>query len=168
MPMKPESKWVQKPINALTVVAGLIMLLMMLHIVADVAGRMIFNTPIDGTTEIVSGYYMVAVIFFPLAYVSHNDGHIMVELFTRHLPERRVALLDALVGLACLAFLVWFAWESVASAAKSTARNEQWETSIGLLTIWPSRWFLAVGLLFMGGYMVVRIIEDFRQAAVRK
>lgn len=165
--MKPDSKWVQKPINALTMVAGLIVLLMMLQIVADVAGRMIFNHPIDGTTEIVSGYYMVAVIFFPLAYVAHNDGHITVELFTRHLPERRLAGLEAVIGVVCLLFTIWFAWESVSTAWLSTQHNEQWETSQGLVTIWPSRWFLPIGLGMMGIYILLRLIADIRKAMGR-
>lgn len=166
--MKPDSKWLQKPINGLTMVASAVMLLMMLHIVADVAGRMIFNNPIDGTTEIVSGYYMVAVIFFPLAYVSHNDGHIMVELFTRNLPERRIAGLEAVVGVICFAFVVWFTWESIVSAWIGTERNEQWETSKGLVTIWPSRWFVPLGLALMGIYMVIRFVDDFRKATASR
>lgn len=166
--MNPDSKWVQKPVNALTLVAGIIMLLMMLQIVADVAGRMIFNSPLDGTTEIVSGYYMVAVIFFPLAYVSHNDGHIMVELFTRHLPERRIAWLETVIGAICLAFVVWFTWESIVSAWISTGRDEQWETSKGLVTIWPSRWFIPLGLVLMGIYMIFRLVEDIRKATARR
>lgn len=162
--MKPDSKWVQAPINALTMIAGFVVLLMMLHIVADVTGRMVFNHPIDGTTEIVSGYYMVAVIFFPLAYVCHNDGHILVELFTRHLPERRLAGLEAVIGFACLLFTVWFAWESVSTAWLSTLHNEQWETSQGLVTIWPSRWFLPIGLGMMAIYLLLRLIVDIRKA----
>lgn len=162
--MKPDNPWVQRPINALTLLAGAAMLLMMLHIVIDVAGRMILSHPLDGTTEIVSSYYMVAVIFFPLAYVCHNEGHITVELFTRGLPERRVAFIDGIVGIVCLAFTVWFAWESGVSASISTARNEQWETSVGLLTVWPSRWFIVVGLALMGVYLIIRLFDDFRRA----
>lgn len=163
--MKPESHWVQRPVNLVTTIAGVIMLLMMLHIVADVAGRMIFNHPLDGTTEIVSGYYMVAVIFFPLAYVAHNDGHIMVELFTRKLAERRLAGLDAVIGAVCLGFVVWFSWESIVTAWISTGRNEQWETSKGLVTIWPSRWFIPLGVVLMGIYMTFRLVADIRKAA---
>lgn len=166
--MKPDSKWVQTPINALTLAAGFFTLLMMLHIVVDVAGRMIFNSPFDGTTEIVSSYYMVAVIFFPLAYVCHNEGHIMVELFTRHLPERRLAALDGTVGVVCFGLVVWFAWESISGAVTSMVRDEKWETSVGLLTIWPSRWFVVVGLVLMGIYLLVRLIDDFRRATVRR
>ena len=45
----------------LIVGAGLVILAMMLHIVADVLG-----TSFSGTLETVSAYYMVATIFLPL------------------------------------------------------------------------------------------------------
>jgi TRAP-type C4-dicarboxylate transport system permease small subunit len=157
-------KILRMPITGLTVIAGLAMMAMMLHIVADVIGRMAFNHPFNGTTEIVSGYDMVMVIFFPLAYVTRHGGHIMVELFTQHWPKRRIAALDAIVGVVCLALTVWFTWETVVAAVISFDQNEQWETAADLVTIWPSRWFLPVGLGLMGVYMLCRVIDDARIA----
>ena len=166
--MRPDHRLIQWPIDALTFVAGILMLLMMLHIVADVAGRTLFNHPLDGTTEIVSGYYMVAVIFFPLAYVTHYEGHITVELFTRGLPPRRLAGLEAVIGVVAFGFLVWFSWETIIAAYNSFLNNEQWETADDLVTIWPSRWFLPIGLVLMAAYLVFRIVEDARMAWGRR
>lgn len=163
------SDWriIRYPITGLTIVAGIAMLAMMLHIVADVVGRMVFNHPLNGTTEIVSGYDMVIVIFFPLAYVTRHGGHIMVELFTRKWPKRRIAALDAAVGAICLALVVWFTWETVTAAVIAFDQNEQWETAADLVTIWPSRWFLPIGLGLMAVYMLCRLIEDMRVALSR-
>ena len=47
-------------------IGGAALILMMLHIAADVVARYIFNAPLHGTVEIVSAYYMVAVVFLPL------------------------------------------------------------------------------------------------------
>ena len=46
------------------------MVLMMGHIVADVAMKYALNDPIDGTTEVVAAYYMTAIVFLPIAYVA--------------------------------------------------------------------------------------------------
>ncbi len=162
--MYTEKKWIQNPINGMTALGGIIMVLMMIHIVADVIGRMVFNHPLEGTTEIVSGYYMVTVIFFPLAYVTHNEGHIMVELFTRGLPRRRLAMLEAVIATVCLCLLIWFTWESFVEAWSSFLDNEEWETADDLITIWPSRWLLPVGLLVMAFYLAFRIADDARTA----
>lgn len=162
--MLSNSPRVQRPIKALCLVAGVAMLVMMLHIVADVAARMIFNSPFNGTMEIVAGYYMVAVIFLPLGYVTHHEGHITVEVFTRRLPYRRLVGLEAAVGAVCIVFLCWFTWESVSSAYKSFVTGEQWETAADLVTIWPSRWILPIGLAGMIAFMVCRFVDDVRAA----
>lgn len=163
--MFTENKWIQNPINWLTMLGGIVLTLMMIHTVADVFGRMVFNHPLDGTTEIVSGYYMVVVIFFPLAYVTHNEGHIIVELFTRRLPRRQLAGLDAVVATVCLCLLIWFTWENFVEALSSFNDNEEWETADGNVIIWPSRWLLPLGLLAMAFYLPLRIAEDVRTAA---
>ncbi len=146
-------------------IASIVVMFMMLHIFVDVAGRTLFNHPMEGTTEIVSGYYMVAVIFLPFAYVCHNEGHILVELFTQNLPPRRLAGLEVVIGALSLSFVIWFTWESSVSAWLSTIHGEQWETAQGLITIWPSRWVLPVSLAAMGVYMLLRTVADFRKAA---
>lgn len=159
-----ESKALQRVITALTWLGGIAMLLMMVHIVADVVARLVFNHPFNGTMEIVAGYDMVAVIFFPLAFVTHFEGHIRVELFTRGLSPRASAVLDVVVGAVCLAMLVWFTWQSALSAYNSYMSGEQLETAASLVTIWPSRLAIPIGLLVMGIYMACRLIDDIRIA----
>jgi TRAP-type C4-dicarboxylate transport system permease small subunit len=157
-------KLIQRPIRVLTLVAGIALMLMMLHVVIDVAGRVFFNHPLNGTTEIVAGYYMVAVIFLPLGFVAHHEGHIKVELFTRALSPRRLAWLEAAVGIASVAFLLWFTWESIVSAQNSLETDEQWETAADLVTIWPSRWIVPIGLAVMTVYLILRLVDDIRAA----
>ena len=159
-----ERRVLGRPITALTILGGVAMLLMTVHIVADVVGRMVFNHPLNGTTEIVSAYDMVALIFLPLAYVTQHEGHIKVELFTRTWPPRRVAALDAAVGVICLVLIVWFTWETLVAAKIAFDQNEQWPTAASLVTVWPSRWFLPIGLGLMAIYMACRIVDDARIA----
>ena len=68
--------------NGATAIAGVFMVAMMLNIVADVLSKWLLNFPIDGTLEFVANYYMVGLIFLPLAYVQRAGGHIVVEIFT--------------------------------------------------------------------------------------
>ena len=96
--MRPDHPSIQIPSDVLAYVGGVGIVLMMVHIVIDVLGREVVGTPLDGTTEIVSFYNMVAVTFLPLAFVAHHEGHILVELFTRGLGPRRLAGLEAAIG----------------------------------------------------------------------
>lgn len=162
--MRPDHPSIQIPTNILAYLGGTFILLMMFQIVADVAGREFLGFAIDGTLEIVSFYYMVAVTFFPLAYVSHYEGHITVELFTRGLSPRRIAGLEAIVGIVCLAFVVLLVRESWIAAIESFETGEMWETSDDLITIWPSRFALPIGVALMGVYMIFRIVNDIRTA----
>ena len=157
--MRPDHASIQWPSNILAYFGGVFIVLMMLQIVADVVGREMFGLPIDGTLEIVSFYYMVAVTFFPLAFVSHGEGHITVELFTRGLPRRGLAGLEVAVGLACLAFVVLFVYQTWIAALDSFETGEMWETSDDLITIWPSRFALPVGAALMGIYLIYRIVD---------
>lgn len=166
--MRPDHPSIQIPTNLLAYAGGLFILLMMGHIVADVAGREFFSAPIEGTLETVSFYYMVAVTFFPLAYVSHHEGHISVELFTRGLRRRRLAGLEAAVGTLCLAFVVVLVYETWGAAMESFETDEMWETADDLITIWPSRFALPIGVALMGVYMVYRIVDDILIASGRR
>jgi TRAP-type C4-dicarboxylate transport system permease small subunit len=74
---------IDAPASLLVWLALLAGSLMMLHVTLDVVARSLFNTPIAGTNEVVSAYYMVAAAFLPWAWIARSDGHIRVELFTR-------------------------------------------------------------------------------------
>ncbi len=159
--MRPNHWLLQGQANLVAWIAGVAILLIMLHVVVDVGMREILARPIDGTIEIVSFYDMVAVTFLPLAYVAHNEGHIHVELFTRGLKPRHLALLQSLIGVFCLVFTGWLIQETWTAALESREAGEMWETSDDLITIWPSRFFLPLGILLMGLYMAVRTFDDF-------
>ena len=139
-------------------------LLMMVHITADVTGRVLFNHPLEGTIEIVPGYYMVAVSFLPLAYISRHEGHIFVELFTRGLSETRLLRLETAVNIVSAAYLSVFAWKTGEEAIYQTSSREMWETATGFVDIWPSRWMLPIGCAVMAIYLVLRIVMDVRKA----
>ena len=150
--------------NFLMWLACFVGLLMMLHITADVTGRVLFNHPLEGTIEIVSGYYMVAVSFLPLAYISRHEGHIFVELFTRGLSETRLLRLETAVNIVSAAYLSVFAWKTGEEAIYQTSSREMWETATGFVDIWPSRWMLPIGCAVMAIYLVLRIVMDVRKA----
>jgi TRAP-type C4-dicarboxylate transport system permease small subunit len=166
--MRPSDRAIQVPITVFAWIGGIAITLMMLHVVADVGARLFFNSPLDGTTEIVSRFYMVLVIFFPLGYVCHHEGHILVELFTKGLPRRRLAALEFAIGLVTVAFVAWFTWETLSEALTSYETNEMAETADSLITVWPSRFVLPIGICLMGIYCIYRTVEDWQIASGRR
>jgi TRAP-type C4-dicarboxylate transport system permease small subunit len=143
-------------------VAMVLISIMMLHITCDVAGKFLLNAPIEGTLETVALYYMVAIVFLPLAYSTHSGGQIVVELFTRNLSERAVQRIDGVIGLFAFAFLLLFAWQTGLEAVARTESGEVRETATSVLSIWPSRWLPVIGYATMALYFLVSGIEDLR------
>ena len=153
--------------NVLAAAAGAAMILMMAHIVADVAMKYVLNDPIDGTTEVVAAYYMAATVFLPLAYVAVSGAHLDVTLFTQRLSGRPLKILSLLGLLATALYLGFICYHGVIEALRRTAEGEAWETSVTLLAVWPSRWFLPAGVGAMGLYVLVAAVRTLRGSGSR-
>ncbi|MCZ7675417.1 MAG: TRAP transporter small permease [Roseovarius sp.] len=120
------------------------LVLMMLHITLDVGVRYFFNGQIVGTLEVVSFYYMVALVFLALGYVELRNENIRVDLFVQMMPWG--AQLGFYV-LACVLGLVFFGmlfWQTPADALRATQRGEEAMANFDFI-IWPSRWSLPAG-----------------------
>ncbi len=73
---------VGKALSGLTKIGSLLgticIVLMMLHVTADVVGRYLFNAPLTGTIVIVGHYYMIIVVFIALGVAEEKNSHISV------------------------------------------------------------------------------------------
>lgn len=137
-------------------------ILMMLHVTADAIGRTFFNRPLVGTIEIVSAYYMAAVVFLPLALVTRERGHIIVDLFTGWMKLRWRTLLDGFVGIVTFTYTAIFAWKAIEIALTKTRIREAHEAGTGVIEIWPSRWTVVAGFTLMAIYLAIYVIRDLR------
>lgn len=148
--------------TALMVAGGACLLLMMLHVTADVLCKYLFNYPLIGTLEIVSYYYMVAAVFLPLAAVEQARGHLFVEVFTSRLPARAQILIDGVALLLGTAYLGVLTWRTGVEAVRQTRVLETWDATFFDIHVWPTRWFLPVGCaaltLFMALHAVAQVV----------
>ena len=165
--MDPIDRLLAAVANILALAAGVGMVLMMGHIVADVAWKYALNDPIDGTTEVVAAYYMTAIVFLPFAYVALTREHLDVTLFTHRLSGLPLKILS-LLGLAATAlYLGFICYHGIVEAIRRTAEGEAWETSVKLLGVWPGRWFLPIGMGAMGLCVLAILVRSLRVAVVR-
>lgn len=139
--------------------------LMMFHVVADVAGKFFFRFPVEGTVETVEIYYMVMVVFLPFAYVTRTTGQIEVELFTRSLQGRKLAILEVSLGIFILVYMILMTWKTGEDAIDKTLLGEIREAGVSFLLAWPSRWLPPVGSGVMSLVVLVRLIADVRGLA---
>lgn len=142
-------------------VAGLAMAAMMLQVSLDVILKYLFNWPIPATLETVSSYYMVALVFLPLGIVTRDHEHISVELFTQGLGKRPLALVNAVSGILAAAYVSVMVYYSYGEAWHATMIKETWETSVGDLEVWLSRWFFPIGCTLMLIYLLIHMVDNF-------
>ncbi|MCC2095361.1 MAG: TRAP transporter small permease subunit, partial [Hyphomicrobiales bacterium] len=86
--------------------ACIAVVLMMLHVTAEAIGKYVFHTPMPATQETVQFYYMVALVFLPIAYIARGEGHICVELFTQNMGPRSRTRLNIFVGILTLIWVL--------------------------------------------------------------
>lgn len=143
----------------LMAVAALALILMMLMVTVDVAGKYLFTAPVPVTLEMVSNYYMVAVVFLPLAAVELMNGHIHVELIHARLPRVGRRILDVVAHV--LAF-VFFAMLTVYGWEVAMKKFEVGEFLMGQysLIIWPSRFLVPVGCGLIAVLLILRTVRS--------
>jgi TRAP-type C4-dicarboxylate transport system permease small subunit len=147
--------------RAVSVIAGVALVLMMVHVTLDVLGKYLLNRPVPMTLEMVSNYYMVAVIFLPLAAVERLDQHIHVELLAEHLSARARSLLTSAVCVLSAAFfgvLAWQAWDN------AVGKYEIGEFIMGTrpVVIWPTRFLVPFGCGLLALVLLVKAVRLLR------
>lgn len=153
------SQWVAK--SAL-VLAALFLILMALHVSLDVGLRYFFGKSFTGTLEFVSFYYMVAVIFLPIAYVELKREHISVDVFVgRFSPPVQLAFY-LFAGTLGLVYFGMLCYQSYLDAVRATVRQE---TAMANFTfyLWPSRWALPAGFAAMCLAILANMIKAVQQ-----
>ncbi|MES2535678.1 MAG: TRAP transporter small permease [Pseudomonadota bacterium] len=132
-------------ITGVTVLSGLAVALMMLHVIADVIARFVFGFPLPATIAIVSNFYMVLVAFMPLAFAEQKSAHISVEVLTERFPavvQKHLAGWLLLVSGAVFAVMAARTWEEAMSKFAIKASMVQGTDSI---PVWPTYFFLPLG-----------------------
>lgn len=150
------SEWLGKTALALSAV---FLLLMALHVSLDVILRYLFGTSFPGTLEVVSFYYMVAVVFLPLAYVELKQEHISVDVLVGRFPTRIQLVLYLFAGTLGLIYFGMLCYQSYLDAVQATTRLETAMANFRFY-LWPSRWALPVGF----GAMCLAILANMIKA----
>ena len=135
-------------VYVLLAVAALLTFLLSFLVVADVIGRVVFNSPVKGTPEIVS--MSIVIICFLLAGYSVQSGgmlqaDILVGLFGKRGPLIS-ALLSGVLGAAFFGLIVWGSYEPALHAWNS---NEFEGEGALRIAVWPARFIVMFGSLLV-------------------
>ena len=78
-----------KVLRGLTLAGGIVIILMVFYVTADVTGRYVFNSPLPASFEI-SAMSLVFIVYWSLAYVQARGGHLRLGFLSRRSGAARL------------------------------------------------------------------------------
>lgn len=145
--------------NVFMAVGGLALALMLVQINLDVIGKYLFSHPVPATLEMVTYYYMVAIVFLPIAAIERVNGHIKVDLLVQYLPKRIATVTAAVIMWVAAAYFAALAYRTWFDAIEKFAIGEHIMGAV-MISTWPARFMLPLGcglaalLLAYKGFML--------------
>jgi TRAP-type C4-dicarboxylate transport system permease small subunit len=133
--------WISK---ALLVLASFLAFMLTFVVVADVMGRVLFNSPLIGTPELVSSS-IVIICYLQAVYAILSGGMMHVDAITVHMPARVQSVLGA---LACMLGVLLFGiifWGSIEGFMHALESGEYEGEGALRVPMWPVRLAVLVG-----------------------
>lgn len=135
------SEWTARALLAFS--ATLAFLLSFL-VVADVTGRVVFNSPVKGTPEIVS-MTIVIICFLQASYAIRSGGMLKVDALVNVLPSRLQALCAAISCLLGVVFFGAIVYGGIDPLVHAWQSNEYEGEGALRVPTWPARFTVIFG-----------------------
>jgi len=146
--------------SAGAVIAGLAVVLITLLIAAEIISRGVFNHALLDVVTFAR-IAMGVIGFLGAAYTLRKGKHISIELVINHLPEqlaRGVKIAASIIGLFCLAVIVWLSFEF---AWFSRVHDLRWAGLISFPTYLPQM-LIPIGFGMIALQLLVMIVAGIR------
>ena len=147
--------------RALLTVAALLAFSLCFLVCADVIGRVVFNSPVKGTPEIVS-FSIVIILWLQAAYAIRSGGMIWVDALHVHLPNRVQHACDVFGALLGIVFFALVCWGSLDPALYAWTSNEFEGEGALRVPVWPARFLVVLGSFLAAFNYLLLVIERFR------
>lgn len=148
-----------------SLVGTICVILMMLHVTADVIGRYFFNAPLPGTIVVVANYYMIVLVFIAIGVAEEKRAHISVEFVTDLMPEKVQAGFSVFSGILTVIVITILMIAGYGEAVKKTNIGASMEQGSQLIQIWQSYWAIPVGaglMALIAAYRVITTVTGLR------
>jgi TRAP-type C4-dicarboxylate transport system permease small subunit len=155
------NKWITE---CLLVIAAILAFALSFVIVADVIGRVAFNSPLKGTPEMVSSA-LVIILFLQAGYAVRSGGMINVNFLLVFMPQRFQRYVMGTGALLGMAFFAFVSFGAIEPAIYSWTSNEYEGEGALRVPSWPARFIVVLGAgLAAVSYLLVAV-DHFRGAA---
>ncbi len=113
-------------------------------VVADVSGRVLFNSPVKGTPEIIS-LSIVIICFLQAGYAIRSGGMLNVDTLVARLSPRVQSLLAAWGALIGILFFGIICYGSLDGAAHAWTSGEYEGEGALRVPVWPAKFIIVMG-----------------------
>lgn len=144
--------------QGLALIGSIGLIAMLVHVTLDVALRNTIATPIPATNEIVSSYYMVLIVFLPLAWVEKSRTMITVEVMEMVLTPLGRRLSDAAVGLLATVVYATLGWVTLQVALKNMRIGSFVDVLGHKVATWPSYFLPTAGFFLAALVTALRVV----------
>jgi TRAP-type C4-dicarboxylate transport system permease small subunit len=152
--------WVAK---ALMVFAAIFAFLLCFLVVGDVSGRVIFGSPIKGTTEVIS-LAIVTICFLQAAYAIRSGGMLNVDSLVTKFSPRIQSCLGVFGSLAGFVFFALICYGTLDGAAHAWTSNEFEGEGAMRVPVWPTRFVIVLGTGLSALCYLLFMFENLQRA----
>jgi TRAP-type C4-dicarboxylate transport system permease small subunit len=137
---------VAKASESVSIVAGVALVVLMVHVSLSVILRKAFNIDLPGTIEIISNWWMPLILYCGLALTQRKNEHIQVTLITGALSPRLSRIAHTVACFIAAAMVSYLTFYAVQGAVESF---EIREAAVGVVNfpIWPVKALIPLGLV---------------------
>jgi TRAP-type C4-dicarboxylate transport system permease small subunit len=135
-------------VRVLLAAAALLIFSLSFLVVADVIGRVVFNSPVKGTPEIVS-MSIVIICFLLAGYAVQSGGMLHADILVGLLGKRGPVISSLLSGVLGAAFFALIVWGSYEPALHAWMSGEYEGEGALRVPVWPARFVVVLGALLV-------------------
>ena len=139
--------------------SGLLLIIMLL-VTIDVAGRYFLNKPLMGVLEI-SEFLLAGAVLLGLAHTELQGGNVNVELlYDRLSPQRQniMRVFYSLIGIGLFGLMAWYS-----SGLTVKIMNAHMTSDVLKIPAWPFRAFVPVGASLLVLVFFIKLSRDCKE-----
>ena len=127
----------------------------------DVVARRVFNSGFTFTVEFTE-LSMALIVFLGVGLVTHQRGHIVVDVVTLRLRDHARIWLGLIANILSLAYVVTMVWRMWLQAAFVYSKGDM--TPIWNVPLWPVSFTASVGGLFLVSGILLYTLDALDRA----
>jgi TRAP-type C4-dicarboxylate transport system permease small subunit len=152
--------WVTR---ALLVFAAILAFLLCFLVVADVTGRVVFNSPVKGTPEIIS-LSIVVICYLQSGFAIRSGGMLKVDTFVSRLPPSVQSWMAVWGAIAGVFFFAVVCYGTLGGAAHAWTSNEFEGEGALRVPVWPAKFVIILGAGLACVSYVLLAVDHMRRA----